>query len=234
MIASQLKFATTALCTSVMLKRVIGLKRWISLGTLSLGVILVQLAGQSQQASAASSGTTAQQVVGNAVQNTRSYALGISCIVVACFISGFASIFLEKILKNGNTNLWATNIQLAFFGFIPATLPLFVDAWQNGLSHPFLYFGGWAWTTVGANVLGGLVVALIMKYADNIQKSLAISASIVLTFLITVALGRAAFQPKAMTGSAIVIGSILAYNYLGQPAVVPVKEAVEAPQRERV
>lgn len=181
-----------------MLKRVIGLKRWISLGTLALGVLLVQLAGRS---------LTSDNVV-----EKRSPILGFASIVGACFISGFASVFLEKILKDGNTNLWATNIQLGTFSLFPAVLPLFVDAWSNELLHPFLYFGFWAWATVAANVSGGLVVALIMKYADNIQKSLAISASIVLTFVITVLTGKVEAQAMAIAGSGIVIASIVAYN----------------------
>ncbi|UZJ55633.1 hypothetical protein CBS101457_004953 [Exobasidium rhododendri] len=206
MIASQLKFVTTALCTSLMLNRVIGVRRWISLGTLTFGVVLVQLAGQDK----------ATQVVNGSAQ--RSPILGMASIIIACFISGFASVFLEKILKDGKTNLWATNIQLGSFGLMPALLPCLVDAWQSGINHPFMYFGFWAWTTVGANVMGGLVVALIMKYADNIQKSLAISASIVLTFLICVGLGRASFQVIALIGSTIVISSIIAYNRFAQPA----------------
>lgn len=181
-----------------MLKRVIGLKRWISLGTLAIGVLLVQLAGRSL-----TSDTNTQN---------RSPILGFASIVGACFISGFASVFLEKILKDGNTNLWATNIQLGTFSLLPAVLPLFFDAWTNGFLHPFLYFGFWAWATVAANVSGGLVVALIMKYADNIQKSLAISASIVLTFIITVLTGKVEAQAMAVGGSGIVIASIVAYN----------------------
>jgi len=190
-----------------MLNRVIGLKRWLSLGVLAVGVLLVQLAGQLST------------MKPTPAASERSPLVGLLSIIAACFISGFASIYLERILKDASNNLWATNIHLGTFSLLPAALPCLIDAWTNGWFHPFAYFGFWAWTTVGANVLGGLVVALIMKYADNIQKSLAISASIVLTFIITVAIGKAEAAPMAIAGSALVIVSIIAYNKY--PAPVP-------------
>lgn len=174
---------------------------------------MVQLASQAQL----NQPSTSQAAIIMAEQaKHRNPILGIISILVACFISGFASVFLEKILKNGTSNLWATNIQLGVFGLIPAALPCIIDSFRNGIYHPYMYFGFWAWTTVGANVMGGLVVALIMKYSDNVQKSLAISASMVVTFLICVGLGRAEFETNAMIGSTIVITSIVAYNRLGQ------------------
>ena len=204
MIASQLKFATTALCTSVMLNRVIGLRRWACLGVLAVGVAMVQL-------------TNAQPAASTSVKGAeRSPVIGIISIILACFISGFASVFLEKILKNGSTNLWATNIQLGAFSLPPALLPMMLDSWRNGLYHPFMHFGFWAWATVLANVAGGLIVALVIKYADNIQKSLAISAAIVLTFFISLWLGKAEYSASAMAGSALVIGSIIAYSRFGE------------------
>jgi UDP-sugar transporter A1/2/3 len=220
MVTSQLKFATTALCFSIMLNRVIGLRRWISLGVLAGGVILVQISGQM---------STLKPI---AAASERNVFIGMASIIAACFISGFASIYLERILKDASNNLWATNIHLGVFSLLPATLPCIIDAITNGFYHPFAYFGFWAWTTVWANVLGGLVVALIMKYADNIQKSLAISASIVFTFIITVAIGKAEAAPMAVIGSALVIMSIVAYSQY--PAKEPAPEQQKHAERSEL
>ena len=180
--------------------------------------MLVQIAGQT---------STLKPIKAASERNA---IIGMASIIAACFISGFASIYLERILKDASNNLWATNIFLGVFSLLPAALPCIVDAVTNGIFHPFAYFGFWAWTTVGANVLGGLVVALIMKYADNIQKSLAISASIVFTFVVTVAIGKAEASLMAILGSALVVASILAYTrYPAETDVVREQQQQQQP-----
>lgn len=43
------------------------------------------------------------------------------------------------------------------------------------------------WMAVLLNSLGGLVVAMVVKYADNVTKGFATSVSIVLTALVSIA-----------------------------------------------
>lgn len=42
-----------------------------------------------------------------------------------------------------------------------------------------------AWMAVALNSLGGLVVAMVVKYADNVIKGFATSVSIVLTAIVS-------------------------------------------------
>ncbi|GMS96498.1 hypothetical protein PENTCL1PPCAC_18673, partial [Pristionchus entomophagus] len=55
-------------------------------------------------------------------------------------------------------------------GFSPASIS----------SNMMQGFDGMVWTTVVINALGGLIVSVVIKFADNILKTLATSFSIVI------------------------------------------------------
>lgn len=63
-----------------------------------------------------------------------------------------------------------------------ARRPLFGDNRLRGLVHRYNYA---VWMAVMLNSLGGLVVAMAVKYADNVIKGFATSISIVLTALVS-------------------------------------------------
>ena len=79
------------------------------------------------------------------------------------------------------------------------------------------FFAGYdslVWTVVLLAALGGLVVAVVVKFADNVLKGFAASASIVLSCVIS----SMVFHDSQMTlsfmiGASIVCGSAYAYSY---------------------
>ncbi|GBP59527.1 CMP-sialic acid transporter [Eumeta japonica] len=73
--------------TVLVLKKVLKKWQWCSLGMLAVGVALVQLSSKDKST-----------VVGP----ERSQLIGFSSALAACFISGFAGIYFEKVLKGSD------------------------------------------------------------------------------------------------------------------------------------
>ncbi|VDD75001.1 unnamed protein product [Mesocestoides corti] len=74
------------------------------------------------------------------------------------------------VLKNSPKSLWARNFDLSLASVIIAILVQFMN---NGgvYTKGFFYGFNWlVWTTVALQSIGGIIVALVVKYSDNIQK----------------------------------------------------------------
>lgn len=119
--------------------------------------------------------------------------VGLAAVLIACALSGFAGVSFEKILKestNKNTSLWVRNCQLSIWSLFPA---LFLGVfWKDGeIIAKTGFFAGYNWVVWAAIIfqaMGGVIVALVINYADNIAKNFATSISIVLSCVVSVAL----------------------------------------------
>uniref|UniRef100_A0A671Q5S6 UDP-N-acetylglucosamine transporter-like n=1 Tax=Sinocyclocheilus anshuiensis TaxID=1608454 RepID=A0A671Q5S6_9TELE len=169
----QLKILTTALFSVSMLGKILGIYQWLSLVILMTGIALVQvrivaficLSGQI---------------------SLKPALMGLLAVLVACFSSGFAGVYFEKILKESKQSVWIRNIQLGLFGLIFGLGGVFAydgeRVQENGLFQGYNHV---TWTVVALQALGGLVIAAVIKYADNILKGFATSISIILSTLIS-------------------------------------------------
>ncbi|KAK6017605.1 UDP-galactose transporter [Ostertagia ostertagi] len=97
----QLKILTTAFFSVTMLGRSLNRLKWLALIMLTGGVALVQMPA----------GGTAKQTAGG---HTSDSIVGLLAVLAACFSSGFAGVYFEKILKTTNVSLWMRNLQLGF------------------------------------------------------------------------------------------------------------------------
>jgi len=103
--------------------------------------------------------------------------------------------------------VWDRNLQLAFWSmaiYVPWAL----------IDHPTNPFFGWSALTVvvaALGAVGGILVALVIKYADGLAKNLATASSIVLTTAASHFLFGAPMSTSIVLGSLIVI--ISGYNY---------------------
>ena len=113
--------------------------------------------------------------------------VGLLAVLVACGLSGLAGVTFEKILKDSSsakhTTLWVRNCQLSFWSLFPS---LFLGViWNDGEAIAKTgFFAGYnwvVWTAILFQAAGGLIVALVINYADNIAKNFATSVSIVLS-----------------------------------------------------
>lgn len=130
----------TALCSVLLLNRVLSPQQWISLFILTLGVGIVQLHSAAPAPHLPSSPATPLNLDSHPAPNP---VLGLVAVMAACLSSGFASTYFERMLKKpasstdenegsqSQPSLWIRNIQLSLFG-LAAGLPIVWYEMQGG------------------------------------------------------------------------------------------------------
>ncbi|XP_058804547.1 UDP-galactose translocator [Phymastichus coffea] len=202
----QLKILTTAFFAVVILKKSLLKIQWGALVILLAGVILVQLA----------QGTP--KVVPSGADQSR--ILGFTAALTACFLSGFAGIYFEKILKGSDISIWMRNVQLSLLslpiGYITCYLNDSEFIWNHGF---FFGYDGFVIYLVLLQACGGLIVAMVVKHADNILKGFATSLAIVISCVASIYLFDFHLTFQFTMGAALVICSIFMYSH--QPKTPP-------------
>ncbi|KIW20427.1 hypothetical protein PV08_01002 [Exophiala spinifera] len=173
----QCKILTTALFAVLMLGQTLSGKKWLALVILTAGVACVQI--PSPGSSSSTQNKTNQE--GN-------YMLGIVAVAVACLCSGFAGVYFEKVLKGGHSaSIWVRNIQLSIGCLAIALFGAYM--WDGEAIRANGFFQGYnpiVVLTICTQAAGGLIVAMVIKYADNILKGFATSLSIILSTVASV------------------------------------------------
>ncbi|XP_033636200.1 UDP-N-acetylglucosamine transporter-like isoform X1 [Asterias rubens] len=198
----QLKILTTALFSVLMLNRQLSATKWISLVLLMAGVVLVQMPSSSPEETKESLPPKNQMI-------------GLVAVLSACFSSGFAGVYFEKILKGTKQSLWLRNIQLAFFGILFGLGGvIFNDGKEVQANGFFQGYNTLTWLVVFLQACSGLLVAVVIKYADNILKGFATSLSIILSTIVSYYL-LSDFIPTSyfFVGATFVIGATFLYGY---------------------
>ena len=207
----QLKLLTTAFFSVTLLQRKIPLRRWLALGLLFVGVVLVQYPGAGGGAASAAAHAAAQNPV-----------VGMAAVAAACMLSGLAGVWLERIVKsNADVPLMLRNIQLGAISLVLSAALIFAN--DGAAVRAGGLFQGYTWVTlfvVFQVSVGGLLVAMVMKYADNVVKGFATSLSIVLSSVVSAFIPALGFQPSMMfvAGSTLVILATLLYSQPPKPA----------------
>jgi UDP-sugar transporter A1/2/3 len=216
---SQSKTLFTALFFVCILGRSIAPVQWAALLLLMVGVGVVQVGDLAHGAAAGMSGGSV----------AASSLLGVGAVLASSLLSGFANIHLEKMLKRSEReaepegcqapgavrrppSVWMRNVQLGLFSIPSAAALLLADRAQLsrlGLLHGFTPL---VWLVVFSTAGGGLLVASVVKHADNILKTFAQASSILLTCLVTSVLTRSMPSVRFLQGMGLVITSLLLYN----------------------
>lgn len=195
----QLKILTTALFAVFMLRKKLLSVQWGSLFILVCGVAMVQLSqgGESRQL---------------AIEQNRS--LGFAAALGACVLSGFAGIFFEKMLKTSDLSVWMRNIQLSLLSLPLSLITAYVNDGAAINSKGFFFgYDGFVYFLVLLQACGGLIVAVVVKYADNILKGFATSLAIVLSCVVSIYLFAFVLTAQFAFGTVLVIISIFLYGY---------------------
>ncbi|XP_061113171.1 UDP-galactose translocator isoform X3 [Conger conger] len=197
----QLKILTTALFSVLMLRKSLSRVQWVSLVLLFAGVAIVQVEQEGKQK---------ETTVLNQNQN---YAKGLVAVVVSCLSSGFAGVYFERILKGSSASVWLRNVQLGIFGTLMGLLGLW---WNDGpaIAESGFLFGytPMVWGVIFNQAFGGLLVAVVVKYADNILKGFATSFSIIVSTVTSVYLFGFHVDLLFTLGAGMVIGAVYMYS----------------------
>ena len=73
---------------------------------------------------------------------------------------------------------------------------------ENGF---FYGYNKWTWAAITCQAIGGLIVAMVVKYADNILKGFATSISIILSSVASVFIFEFQLSFLFMVGAMIVL-----------------------------
>lgn len=207
----QLKILTTAVFSVVMLNKKLSRTQWVSLFVLFIGVAMIETKTVSSSHKPAEDGEADKASL--AVKAEKPL-LGFMAILIACCLSGFAGVYFEKILKNTtNVSLWIRNIQLTLLAITIGLIQVFVFEHEH-ISAKGLWFGftPLTWLCIGLQVQGGLLVAVVVKFANNILKGFATSMAIVIATIASIFLFDFNLSLTFMMGSSMVIGSVMMYN----------------------
>lgn len=195
----QLKILTTAIFAIILLKKKITITQWISLVILVVGVVLVQLSNVVEKARPA-----------NFEENRL---LGFAATILACLLSGLAGVYFEMILKGSDVSIWMRNVQLSLLSLPCAAVTCFISDSDKISDHGFFHnYTGFIVFLVLLNASGGLIVAVVVKYADNILKGFATSLAIVLACIFQVYLFDFVITLQFIIGAALVMFSVFLYS----------------------
>lgn len=104
------------------------------------------------------------------------------------------------------------NVQLSLLS-LPFGLGTYLI--KEGTSQNLLKgFDGFVWYLVILQAAGGLIVAVVVKYADNILKGFATSVAIIISCIASIYLFDFILTVQFAFGTVLVIGSIFLYGYV--------------------
>ncbi|KAI9206926.1 nucleotide-sugar transporter-domain-containing protein [Polychytrium aggregatum] len=214
----QMKILTTALFSVWLLSKPLSKMKWISLLILTIGIALVQLPSTKTDAKKSSEGEAASN------ENLVRF-VGLVAVTVACILSGLAGVWFEKVLKGSKASVWVRNVQLSLFSIIPGFFigVCYMD-YKVVVEHGFFYgYNIWTFAAIACQALGGLIVALVVKYADNILKGFATSISIILSSVMSIFLFSFVVTGNFFIGASLVILSTYLYSLKDPaPTLLPV------------
>lgn len=193
-----------------MLKKQLSKVQWFALLVLFVGVSIVQM----------QPGNMNKQKV--AVEQNA--LVGLAAVITACVMSGFAGVYFEKILKGTQQSVWLRNVQLGGIGTLVGYVTLECTDGAAVREKGFFFgYDSWVWFVILLQSCGGLIVAVVVKYADNILKGFATSAAIIISCIGSVFIFGFALSLQFCFGAALVITATYLYGkYVPpKPPVLP-------------
>ena len=197
-VLTNMKIVTTAIFSVTMLGKEQTRVQWGSILALTAGIAVVQLS----------------QTKGGNIHDNQNKMLGLICVITSACTSGFAGVYFEKVLKSTTSSIWVRNIQLAIIGIGFSSVACIASDYDKIEAQGFFFgYDKIVAAVITLSALGGLVVAVVVKYADNVLKGFAASASIVLScFVSNLIFQEGTINTMFVVGATIVCLSAYVYS----------------------
>ena len=178
-LCTQSKVLLTAGWSIVLLGSKFSVTKWIALITLALGIILCSWNGSKSSDNS------------NKEQNVT---FGLICTFVGAMAASFGGVYFEKLLKkderSDEVDLWMRNIFLSWFSFLFGIAGYYMSTYQTVtvVGQELYFFQGFdvfTWAIVVLQAAGGIIVAMCVKFADNVLKGFAKAFSIILVAIVS-------------------------------------------------
>jgi UDP-sugar transporter A1/2/3 len=215
------KILVTAAFSVTLLQKRITRVQWLAIALLALGIAIVQLSNAKE---------TKQETMANEAE--QDVTKGLLMLLLACCCSGFASVYTEMIFKQVGAvkdqrkkSVWSQNMQLASFSALLALICYFTEVTLPSVeemppslprrSAIMFFFRGFTtntWVMAVNNGIGGLLVALVIKCADNILRGFAGAIATINCAIISIFSFGFVLVPSFGLGTLIVIASTLLYG----------------------
>jgi UDP-sugar transporter A1/2/3 len=201
------KLIPTAIFARVLLGQKLKPIQWLSIPVLAFGVILITVNTNASASSALKGGADAS------VRPLEWYMAMVACSM-AGLSSAFAGVYFERYVKGKlAAGLVKRNAQLGIFGVpFSGTYAYLKDGdlirkngWLSGFSSA-------AWGVVWLQVFGGFIIAVVVKYCDNILKNFALAGSVILTVLVSIPLFDQWPSSLFLVGVSAVLLSVFMYG----------------------
>ena len=116
-------------------------------------------------------------------------------------------------MKGSQASIWIRNIQLGIYGTVIGLIGMRVKDGDK-IDEKGIMFGYsiLVWIVIFMQAFGGLLVAVVVKYADNILKGFATSLAIIVSCVVSVYLFVFHVSGQFLFGAALVISAVLLYG----------------------
>ena len=172
----QLKIISAAIFSFIILGKRFHIRQWRALFLLCLGGILMEYHTFQLH----SKGKLAND---DSISNPY---IGTIAIFSVVLLSGFTGVLIQKILQNKGINndsqlsMWDRNFQLSFWSIIIGSIAMIIKDGNELTENGFFY--NWSKYTIIIIILlslGGILVAVIIKYTDVVVKGFASAISLI-------------------------------------------------------
>jgi UDP-sugar transporter A1/2/3 len=219
-VTSNAKLIATAVVSALVLNRRYSLKQWGCLVAISGGVAMV-VSGEQRISSLHKNEQISSLLYNERADVSQDVQLGLVYVFSGCIVSALAGVSFEKFLKQPpldgqpSPSLWMRNLQLSFFTVIVAGIKSSSSSYSSYTFSPSPFFEGftpWVWLSEALFAGGGLLVAGVVKYADNVVKGVGIGVSIILSTAGSMILFQTPLTYEFTYGSVVILTAVYLFS----------------------